>query len=68
MKLISTTVSGNCHQAVTSLNAMGLADAVLCMECTGANATNVVLRATSLVHWQSIMINLGRDPKKEKYS
>ncbi len=44
MKLVTTNVGGNLHQAATFLNDFDLAQFVLVMDCIGGNSTVVVLR------------------------
>lgn len=47
MQLVSTNLSGNLHQATSTINAMGLAEFVLAMDCPhGGSNTVVVFRVS----------------------
>jgi len=64
MRLISTTIGGNCHEAVIAINKLNLARFVLCMERAGSNYTNVVFRTCGPDEWHFVRKVLGQTERE----
>jgi hypothetical protein len=62
MRLFSTVISGNCHQAVEAINNLGLARFVIAIDCNSTNNTNVVLRSEDYSQGCFIIERLRREP------